>query len=167
MGRLFLNLLLMFGRLQDVVNNVLNADEDKLFVTVIGKEKVKDLIVKLNTVEQLFKQGVNYKGNSLGVYSELTEEINEGRTFSVEGESRKKIAGETYILFEDGDFYNSVRVRVYKDYFTVESVHRLDDGREIADKFKNILGLTTESKNELGKEIIPEVRKEAKKVVLA
>lgn len=158
----------MFGRLQDVVNNVLNADEDKLFVTVIGKEKVKDLIIRLNRIEQLFKQGIDSDGEIAGVYSEFTEFINEGKTFSADGESKQKIAGEPYLLFDSGFFYRSFRVRVYKDSFTITANDETEDGTELARKFgRAILGLTTESKNELGKEIIPEVRKEAKKVVLA
>lgn len=154
----------MFGALYNLTNNAKALDENQIFIKLVSEQQTKDLILHLNRIEQLFERGIDSAGKITGVYTEFTEFINQGKSFSFEGHSKRKIAGEPYLLFDSGFFYNSFNVRVYKDGFTITANDETEDGTELARKFgRKILGLTTQSTNELVKNIEPKFIKETRK----
>ena len=153
----------MFGQLHKLIENAKALDANSIFIGIVSEQKTKDLILHLNRIEQLFKEGIDSDGKIAGVYSEFTEFINAGITFSFEGESKRKIEGEPYLLFDSGFFYRSFKVRVYKDGFTITANDETKDGTELARKFgRKILGLTTQNTNELTKDIRPKFIKETR-----
>jgi len=146
----------MFNRIYKLIENAKEIDTNEVFVKVISDVEVKKLIIKLNKIEQLFKKGEDADNKVLGVYGEWAEFVNETRT--IEGVSKKKIAGEPYNFYDSGFFFRSFNVRVYKDGFTITANDETESGVELARKFgKKILGLTNESLSllrEKAKEII-------------
>ena len=90
---------------------------------------VKDWIQE----DQLFNQGIDDNGNVIGHYSYVTELITRG----------KKQQGDHFTLYDTGDFYRSMFVRVLADSIVIEG----DTGKmESQDWFTNdILGSTDEN----------------------
>ena len=133
----------MFGRLRDVLTNVINLDSDEVMFVVLSRPDVQELIVILNTDEQLF-QGINADGISLndigGDYSLFT---------TVPIKKAKGLPFNFVTLFDEGDFYDTFKVKVQKDGFIIEA-DTIKEGTDLQDRWGfELLGLTDESKNEL------------------
>ena len=157
-----------FGRLSDVVDNIQNLQEGQIQLLVWRDKKVQEYIINLITIEQLFKKGEDSEGNVLGEYTEFTELVNEGRTFSTGGESAKKLAGEHYTLYDSGSFYKSYFVKGFKDGFIVKANGIKEDGTDLTRKFGiNILNLSKNSKDELAAFIIPVIIDDIRRKILA
>lgn len=156
----------MFNELKKIIRNTKALKVDAIFVRIVKESEVKKLIIKLNKIEQLFKQGIDAEGDVIGEYSAYTEFVNKGRTFSIEGTSRTKKAGNPIILYDSGDFYRSFKVKVYKDGFTITSNDDIN-GTILSQKFgEKIMGLTDESIGTLTQEIKPKFILEVKKAIL-
>lgn len=150
-----------FGRLTDLIRNVKSLNDGNIQILVFGNKSVKEYIIKLITIEQLFKKGEDSEGNVLGEYTGFTEELNQDRTFTVGGESAKKLAGEHYTLYDSGAFYKSYSVKEFKDGFVVLANSIKDDGTDLTRKFGiNILNLSIDNKNELANFILPIIIKD-------
>lgn len=146
--------VLMFGPLKRLFENVKNLDSLEICVSVFGNKDIQSVILSKNRLDQL-SQGLNADNEIIGVYSKYTDIMSEGSTFVFEGQSFEKIAGQPYNFIDSGEFFNSFRVLVYDDGFTIYANDSKEDGN-LTDKFgKNILGLTDESKNELVNAMLP------------
>lgn len=73
-------------------------------------DELKELIVDLVRFSQLEDEGIDGNGNIIGLYSEATEQISEGR----------KQAGDPYTLNDTGAFYRSMFVTVLKDSILID-----------------------------------------------
>lgn len=119
----------------------LKGQERRVFDTVMNNRKIIDLIVYLNTEEQLRKEGVDSTGKIIGTYSLATEFITDGR----------KKAGEPFDLYDTGAFYNSFRVKIKNGKIRIKAdpMKTNDQGKSenIYEKFGNfkIEGLTEEN----------------------
>ena len=115
--------------------------EPSIFKDVFNRRDVKELIIYLNTEDQIIAEGVDTEGNIIGVYSPATELITNGR----------KKAGEPFDLYDTGAFIESFRVDVDSGEFTITSnpikVDPVEGPVNIYDKFNNfkIEGLTDEN----------------------
>lgn len=146
----------MFEDLYRVIDNVKALDVNKIGVSIWSDENVRRFIIDLNTIDQLYKTGKDKDGNLTGVYTEYTEIKNEDRSYSFGGETHKKTAGEPYDFYDTGEFFESFKVILQTDGFTINADDEKPDGTQLTRKFgKGILGLSNESINELIKEIIP------------
>lgn len=158
----------MFEDFKKIVRNVKAlslTEKNSIFAKIIAEKEVKDLILELNRVEQLFKKGVDDTDTVIGFYSAFTQQINDGKTFSFQGQTKVKKADQPIILFDSGTFYNSFKVKVYKDGFTINANDDKGGGVLLTKKFgQDILGLTQKSKNVLTKTIktkmVAQVRKQ-------
>jgi len=122
-------------------------------------KEVQDYVVEyLIQKHQLIDLGVNAKGNVIGRYSQLTEQINPA-----------KRAGSHYTLFDTGTFFNSMFIKVMNDGFEVDA-----DGDKtnfigttnLFTSFGNdIIGLTEESMTALKVEIRIRMIKYARKTL--
>ena len=127
---------------------------------VFSKEFVKEFIIELNTRGQLFDKREDSLGNLLPVYSKLTEVITGGA----------KKAGESFTLFDTGEFYESFFIQVDSngDFDIKADTLKADEGivtdlLDIASPF--IIGLTNESKSELAAFITPIIQTLARKTL--
>lgn len=119
-------------------------------IAMFSREDVKEFMIELNTVGQLFDKGQDSVGNLLPTYSKTTELITGG----------KKKAGQPFTLFDTGEFYGSFTVIVdgNGDADIEANTIKVDDGQltdllDIATPF--IIGLSNESKDKLSQFLIP------------
>lgn len=117
--------------------------EFQLFKVVFDVPNVKQMIIEMNTHEQLFQKGVDSKGVPLmdigGDYAFVTKDIKDYL-----GQPIDRIT-----LKDTGDFYKSWRVRVLGDVIFIEA-DTIKDGDDLRQRWGNdILGLTEESKQKL------------------
>ena len=119
----------------------MKGQEPRIFLEVMDKRRIKELIVFLNTEDQLLIEGVDTDGNIIGTYSFATELITDG----------EKKAGEPFDLKDTGKFHESFRVDVTTGGITITSdpikVDPVEGTINLFDKLDNhkIEGLTDEN----------------------
>lgn len=152
----------MFGAIRNLCNNIIALDENQVVMEAIKKSKIIRHIIYLNTFDQLFLGGLNADGEIVGEYRKTSELFAEGEAFSFNGLTKRKIAGDAYFFYDSGGFLRSFSVSIKKDGFTIKANDEIDDELfgSLTEKYgKNLIGLTDESKTELGQKILPMVRK--------
>jgi hypothetical protein len=117
--------------------------EFQLFKIVFDVPNVKQMIIEMNTQEQLFQKGVDSKGVPLmdigGDYADVTKGY----------KSRDNQPYDHITLKDTGDFYRSWTVRILADTIFIEA-DTIKDGDDLRQRWGNdILGLTDESKQKL------------------
>ena len=150
-----------FGKVIRLLNMITSLSVDKLAYKITNNTETKELIIRLNTDEQLF-QGIDSTGRDLdsigGSYSPLTIEI-------------KKEKGQPYdrvTLKDTGEFYESFKVNPYKGGFSI-SADAIKDQDDLTKEWgDDIIGLTDASRNELvnhyRNEIIREIKRKLRNV---
>tara|TARA_R110000803_G_scaffold101732_1_gene169722 strand:- start:73 stop:597 length:525 start_codon:yes stop_codon:yes gene_type:complete len=149
-----------FEAIKQLTNRVAKLDEGQILKAYVSNKKIQEFILNLNRVDQLFVDGIQSDGNPLtsgsvtgqttpGVYSKYTEKINQGKSFSFGGQSKGKIAGERYFLYNEGEFFSTFVIIPLDDGFEIDAnpIKQTDDGPlpMFEEYGKNILGLTDES----------------------
>jgi hypothetical protein len=126
----------MWGRLEKIISNAKKLDESKAWKQVIDKE-VKDEIIRLNTQDQLYEDGVDSLNKKLGDYSPYTVIL-------------KRLKGQktSHITLKDtGAFYNSFKVQVNKDSITIIADDESKYDIPLTEDYGiDILGLTEDNK---------------------
>ena len=137
----------MIEAITNLTNNIKNLDAGKIAINLLFKDEIRQYVLDLNRIDQLFDEGIDSEGNILGEYTYNTEVISKGR----------KRAGSNYTLYDTGAFYKSFDVAVYSDKsFTIDAETIKEDGTDLARKFgKNILGLSGANLNKLIDKILP------------
>lgn len=143
----------MFEQLKRLANNTINLNVNELSVSVFKLTDVQRFIIRLNRVEQLYNEGLDSNDKVIGTYSYTTALLAGEETYIFNGLVSTKKVGEPYTLFESGEFYESFKVRIESDGFVITANTKKED-RDLME-FGPILGLTKQSKHELGKEITP------------
>lgn len=138
----------------NLLNNVKRLDESSILITVYDNKGVRDFIIDLNRIGQLFKKGVDANEDIIGRYSVTTESLN----------SSKK-AGTPYTLKDTGDFYATFKIKTNEKGDFVISANTIKEDRDLLDYSKDILGLTKPSLNELIKEILPTFIKQTRREI--
>lgn len=159
----------MFGAIRNVCENILSLDENEVVMTAIRKPEVKRYIVYLNAFDQLFLGGINSDGDVIGFYSSTTESLSVGESYTFNGLTKRKIEGDAYFFYDTGGFLKSFSVSIKKDSFTIKANDEIDDEffGTLTEKFgKNLIGLTNESINDLGKKILPMAQEFVRKQAL-
>jgi len=145
--------MMKFGRLSDLVNKAKTLRKGRVLAYSFKTKDIKDYIIKLNTYDQLFNEGVDRTGEIVGYYGRSTEKIYKGQTF----EGKQKIAEEPYFFLNTENLFNSFSVVVNEASITIIAT----DVAKLADVMENpdlLVGLTDESKQELIKEALPIIR---------
>lgn len=118
-------------------------NKDSVFVVVFNTPQVKNMVIEMNTRDQLYQKGVDSKGTPLeaigGSYSDLTIQI----------KSEKGQRVDHVTLNDTGDFYRSwvVTVQAGRINITANTIKDVDD---LQSRWGgDILGLTEESREKL------------------
>ena len=120
----------MLEGLQSKMNRM-KINENKAFIFSITND-TKDEIIRLNTEDQLFEEGIDSMGDTLGDYSDVSVEVY--------GKRRGHIQ-----LYETGEFYNSFVIKVDKKGIDIIADTQ-KESQDLAQSFGiEILGLTTEN----------------------
>lgn len=117
------------------LDNIINLDQDLIIGNILKDKDFQRFIIDLNTEEQLFEQGIDSLGVSLGEYSDFTKAV-------------KKVKGQRldHITLEDtGEFYKSFAIKVQNGGFLIVADGQKDDTNLFEEYGKEILGLTDES----------------------
>jgi hypothetical protein len=126
----------MWGAIERIINNAKKLDEKEAWLEVIDKE-VKEEIIRLNTEDQLYEDGVDSLNKKLGNYSPYTINLK-----NLKGQKTSHIT-----LKDTGAFYDSFKVQVDRSGITIiaddESIY---DIPLTEDYGIDILGLTDENK---------------------
>lgn len=154
-----------------MAKKVAKLDEDKLLKKILDDPLLQAQIIDLNTEKQLYEEGIDADGNTLGTYSNATIY----GTNAYEGKIAKGQRYDHITLNDTGAFYKSFKVKNEKEGFFItadtfkggkttkqvfdsnsQSVRGVKVGdTDLAEQYgKQIMGLTKDSLNE----IIPEVR---------
>ncbi len=144
----------MFESLKRLAENTINLDVNTISVSVFRISEIKQFIIRLNRVEQLYNEGLDVNDRVIGTYSYTTALLAGEETYIFNGLVSRKAVGEPYTLFYIGEFYESFRVDIKKDGFVIVA-NTVKDGDDLVDKFGEILGLTTNSKDELAQKMLP------------
>lgn len=128
---------------------------------IFKDETLKTFILDMVTEEQLFKKGIDEDGDVIGYYSEFTEAINP-----------EKRAGTHYTLKDTGAFFDSFKITVFPTYFEIDANPiKTNDKGEKENLFwkygEGILGLTEESLEKLGQEILLRFHHRVREVLLS
>lgn len=157
-GFLFGYICRMFGAIRKVCNNIISLDENKIFVDAAKTPEIKKYIIYLNAFDQLFLGGINSDGEIIGTYSNASDSLRSSESFTFNGLTKRKIAGDAYFFYDTGSFLKSFSVSIKKDGFTIKANDQIEDEHfgSLTEKFgKKIIGLTDESKAELGIKMLP------------
>jgi hypothetical protein len=130
-----------------------NFVNDLKSVIEVSKKETENLIEKFEVEildfnkEQIFVFGEQSDGTDLtstnstvGVYSEFTEELNKGKSFSFKGITKQKIAGEKYFLVDENQFFSSFKVETNDKGFKIQALTKKPKVDLIAE-YGDILGL--------------------------
>jgi len=146
----------------NLLNNVKRLDESSILITVYDNKGVRDFIIDLNRIGQLFEKGIDASGSDLGDYAATT----------IEGTSNflgKKDKGQRFdhiTLNDTGDFYATFKIKTNEKGDFVITANTLKGDNDLARDFgKDILGLTKPSLNELIKEILPTFIKQTRREI--
>lgn len=120
-------------KIDGMIRRARKVDEKYIMRQIVLDKRMRDLIIRLNTEDQLYNKGIDSRGRELGNYSPFTIEI-------------KIEKGQRYdhiTLNDTGDFYKSFRVLLNGSDIKIDYN---DEGKGLAlDWGEDIIGLTEEN----------------------
>lgn len=157
----------MFDDIIRLADNFKRLDVNRILFDILSNPDIQDFIRVLNLRDQLF-EGINSLDIELRGYSPGTEAtLNQlgQNTFSFEGKTKKKVAGEPIFLFDTGDFYESFMITVNTDSLLLDADGIKEDGTDLFAEFgDDILGLTDENLqlliDKISEAIVPKILSE-------
>ena len=122
---------------------------DDFISNEMKKKELKEFILDLNRSDQLFEKREDSRGVNLGSiaggYSDYTELINQGKSFTYKGVTNVKKSGEDPFLFDTGDFYKSFFISYNSGLLTIDANPFKDDTNLFNEYGVDILGLQEEN----------------------
>ena len=139
----------MLKSVKHILNKAIKLDEVKAWKFAIDVD-LKKYIIKLNTIDQLFDDGIDSLGDSLGEYSISTIE----GTSSYLGKKAKGQPTDRITLKDTGKFYKTFKIEVKNDSFFINANPIKEDNNLFDDFGDEIVGLTEENKIKVSKIIL-------------
>lgn len=140
------------GLMNTILGPLLNRAQYMLTAEYFWRKAFDDVdfrtsILDLIRQDQLFEKGIDSDGDIIGYYSEFTEMMNP-----------EKRAGEPYTLKDTGAFYASMMIYIYENYIEIDAdPEKTNADGETENLFykygENIIGLTDENMEEVGRRI--------------
>lgn len=147
-----------FERTKKLLERLIRLDETKIINDILRNKDFQKFIISLNQNDQLFDEGIDSLGVSLGEYSDFTK-------------LKKKQDGQRFdhiTLLDTGGFYKSFKVTVSKGGFTISANPIKDDSNLFDDFGEEIVGLTKENLqlviNAIRERILTKVREQIRLV---
>lgn len=132
-----------FKTVHKKLDAAMKLDEDKGWFFAIDNG-VKEEIVQLNTIDQLFDKGIDSLNKSLGKYTSFTIELKKAK-----GQKTSNIT-----LKDTGDFYRSFKVEATKDSIKINANPIKEDNNLFDDFGAEIVGLTTQNRMRVSEMIL-------------
>lgn len=154
-----------FDELRNLAQRFIDLSVNVAINRLIEKRDFTELIIELNTDEQLFRQGVDSLGVKLGNYAASTIEGIPGK---FKGKREKGLPFDHVTLFDTGEFYESFTVDIRNeddDFFTINA-NPIKEDTNLFDEWGNdVVGLTEESKQILADKLRRELSREILKLI--
>ena len=133
-----------FTRLYRLYDNIRKLTDEKLWRFALNDRFTQDEIIRLNTIDQLFDEGIDSLGESLGVYQPFTIALKQKN-----GQPTDRVT-----LKDTGDFYKSFVVIVNADSFDIDADDFSKYDRPLFEVYgEDVAGLTDFNKQRI-KEVI-------------
>lgn len=132
-----------FQKFIDLVNKTKQLNTANVMVFLSSNEGLKEEIIYLNTIDQLYNKGIDSKGQSLenigGSYS----------PFTIEEKIRKGLPYDRITLRDSGDFYASFKI-VNRGGALVIEAETLKGNKDLTEEWgTDIIGLTEENRQKI------------------
>lgn len=101
----------MFEKFHNLIKRVEKLNVNKLVKGILEDKSIQDEMVRMNTMDQLYDEGIDSKGNPLGHYTEATIQ----GTHNFEGKIQKGQRYDHITLNDKGIFYASEKVKLFSD----------------------------------------------------
>ena len=145
-----------FPKIDKMLKKAKSLDDTDAWFYVMDQD-AKDEVIRLNTQDQLYDEGIDSLENSLGEYSLVTQMIKTGKGQRI----------DHVTLRDRGDFYNSFFVLIKVDSLEIYADDEGDYDRPLTDVYGDeIIGLTKESQSWLGAFILPKYKEYVEKQLL-
>jgi hypothetical protein len=146
-----------FEPLKNIARNSIKLDANRIVNAIIRTPEFTNFIITLNTGGQLFDQGINSLGFSLGEYAPST----------IEQKKEKGLPFDRITLFDTGEFYQSFELiaKDGDDFFTIDADPEKEDSNLFEDFGEDIVGLTDESKQILVEKLTRKLETELIKMI--
>jgi hypothetical protein len=150
-----------FKDLRNRLDKFKQLDADKMAYQLTRTGNFQDLVIELNTEDQLYDKGQNSKGESLsdigGNYSPITIEISKRK-------GRPKKSASSINLNDTGDFYNSFRVTPFIGGFDIDADPIKDDTNLFSEWGVDIVGLNEQNLDKIRQEYAKYFQEEISKI---
>lgn len=148
---------MFFKPLKEICNNVIKLDANRIVNQIIRTPEFTRFIITLNTGGQLFDQGIDSLGFSLGRYA----------SYTIEKKQEKGLPFDRITLFDTGEFYQSFELTAKDgdDFFTLDADPIKEDTNLFDDFGEDIVGLTDESKELLVEKLTRKLQQELIKYI--
>lgn len=143
--------MLEFGSLNKMLKRATQLNIDNVLINVYSNNEIKEFVINLNRIDQLFEKGEDVQGKIVGTYSAATEAINP---------SKKE--GQPYNFDDTGKYLASFSVIVGSDA-SLKIVNNdvkegFDGAFELSEIYGEILGWQEESIQKIIERVLPEIR---------
>jgi len=163
--------MVYFAAIKRVIKNHKNLNPDKIAKEVLNGNGIPEQIIEMNK-NQMYNDGVNADGNSLGQYSPATIY----GTLTFKGKIAKGQPYEHVTLYDTGTFYSSFKTKSVAGGLlltanTLKGGGNINitspigeqstvdiEGEDLEMRYGKLVGLIPENKNRLIKLILPNVR---------
>jgi len=150
-----------FKDLRNRLDKFKQLDADKMAYQLTRTGNFQDLVIELNTEDQLYDKGQNSKGESLsdigGDYSSVTIEISKRK-------GRPKKSASSINLNDTGDFYNSFTVTPFIGGFDIDADPIKDDTNLFSEWGVDIVGLNEQNLDKIRQEYAKYFQEEISKI---
>lgn len=153
----------MLGRLKQMAENAKALDQNKILQDIFSdptlQKQMEGLQTGANGGGQMYDEGVDSKGVSLGQYAPIT--ISHYKPLAA---SEGRDGRTDHITLKDtGTFYASIKVEALPDAFKITA----DDPNNLIGRYPDLLGLDDSSLNEIMPEVNERFQEETVKALLA
>lgn len=128
-----------FQPIRNILNFIIALDVDQLAFEIAQLDTLQDLVIELNTRDQLFDKGEDSTGRTLesigGSYSPFTVKIKQAK-----GQPTNRVT-----LFDTGEFYASFVVKPFKGGFIIDADPNKDETDLFDEWGEEIVGLNDEN----------------------
>lgn len=146
----------MFEQLLSLSKKAQKLNLDFIMKALSKDKSLINMIIELNTIEQLYNKGINSQGINLerigGHYSEVTVFGDASR--GIKGKLAKNQPVDRVTLKDTGAFYKSWKVFLDSSNDFEITNDPIKDGENILDRWgKQVIGLTDESQSKFNEEV--------------
>ncbi|MFM7856693.1 MAG: hypothetical protein ACKO96_33400, partial [Flammeovirgaceae bacterium] len=122
-----------YSPITNILDRAQRLNDADAWLFAFSHKDLRDEIIRLNTENQLFEEGIDSEGRDLGEY----------RPFTIEVKRKTGLPWDHVTLFQTGEFYASFRVTYDANGFSIDANGDKPD-KNLFDVYgDNVLGLTS------------------------